>query len=87
MIAKDDGFCYSDAHSGLHEPKTKYNHKDHEEPEEMLYKVLLELRGLRGIYYPISDCFKNHEWKPGNFQIHLTEEVHAKNTARRGLFL
>jgi hypothetical protein len=53
MIDKDDGFCYSDAHSEQLEPKTKYNHKDHEEHKEILYKVLLELRGLRGIYYPI----------------------------------
>ena len=51
MIAKDDGFCYSDAHSGLREPKTKDNHKDHEEHEEILFKVLLELRVFRGVYY------------------------------------
>ena len=31
--------------------QTKYNHKDHEEHKEIPYKVLLELRALRGVYY------------------------------------
>jgi hypothetical protein len=51
MIAKDDGFCYSDAYSERLELKIKYYHKEHEEHKEILFKVLLELRVFRGVYY------------------------------------